>query len=273
MHPPVFEPSADIFIGNLGHLGFQRFMPHVALRPWVQCYWVIQSRLTAQGSTETLYPDGGTNINFYFTPDQEPRLSFYTRQIVNRVHLSGEQNCLGIRFRPGGVAQLLGISMPEWIGREFSAIDLGFHPLHELQKRLGELSTTQQRITLVEQWLLARMEQCSAQPGILQYLLPKLIYGADSIETVCEQIAMSRRKLERKFHEEVGLSPGQIKQFGRIKLARKLISDQPHVPLVDVAHHVGFYDQAHFIRQFQKLTGLTPGQYRKKKLSQKYNPR
>ena len=271
MHLPVFEPSADIFIGDLGHLGFRRFMPHPALRPWVQCYWVMQSRLSAQGSTETLYPDGGTNINFYFTPDQDTRISFYARQIVNKIHLSGAQDCLGIRFHPGGVFQLLGLSMPEWIGREFSSLDLEVHPLHELQKKLGDLTSIPERIGFIDNWLLAQAAQISAQPGLLQHVLPKLIYSPESIEAICEQVAMSRRNLERKFHQEVGLSPGQLKQFGRIKLARKLISDQPQLSLVDVAQYTGFYDQAHFIRQFQKLTGLTPGQYRKKKLSQKYN--
>lgn len=271
MDHPAFD-SSDIFIGNLNHLGFQRFMPQPALRPWVQCYWSIRSNLSVQGSTETLYPDGGTNINFYFAPDQEVRVSFYTRQIVNRIHLSGTQDCLGIRFHPGGVAHLLGLSMAEWIGGEFSSEDLDSRPLQELQKRLGDLTSTSARVNLIDEWLSARAKQFSASPGLLQHVLPRLIYGSDSIETVCENVAMSRRKLERKFHQDVGISPGQLKQFGRIKLARKLISDQPQLSLVDVAQWVGFYDQAHFIRQFQRLTGLTPGQYRKKKLSQKYNP-
>lgn len=272
MHYSNIESSPDIFIGNLGHLGFQRFMPNPALRPWVQCFWIIKTHLSEQGFLETLYPDGGTNLNFYFAPEQEVRLSFYTEQTVKKMFLNGQQDCLGIRFHPGGVFHLLGLSMPDWIGGEFSSSDLDFHPLQELRKRLGDLQTTQQRLRLVEQWLLERSLQFSAQPGLLQQVLPRLIYNLEPIDLICEQFAMNRRKLERKFYQEVGLSPGLIKQFVRIKLARKLINDHPDLSLVDVAQCAGFYDQAHFIRQFQKLTGLTPGQYRKKKLSQKYNP-
>lgn len=272
MHYFNLEYSPDIFIGDLGHLGFQKFAPHPVLRPWVQCFWVMRTQLSEQGFVETLYPDGGTNLNFYFAPEQETRLSFYTEQAVKKMHLSGHQDCLGIRFHPGGVFHLLGLSMPDWIGGEFSSPDLDFHPLQELRKQLGDLQTTQQRLRLVEQWLLQRSMQLSAQPGLLQQLLPQLIYNLEPIDSVCAQFAMNRRKLERTFYQEVGLSPGQIKQFVRIKLARKLISDHPGLSLVEVSQCAGFYDQAHSIRQFQKLTGVTPGQYRKKKLSQKYNP-
>lgn len=272
MHYSNIESSPDIFIGNLGHLGFQRFMPNPALRPWVQCYWVMQTRLSAEGFVETLYPDGGTNLNFYFAPGEEVSLSFYTEQTVKKMHLRGQQDCLGIRFHPGGVFQLLGLSMPDWIGGEFSSRDLDFHPLQELRKRLGDLQDTQQRLHLIDEWLLGRSPKISAQPGLLQQVLPKLIYKRESIDSVCEQLALNRRKLERKFYQEVGLSPDQIKQLVRIKLARKLINDHPGLSLVEVAQCAGFYDQAHFIRQFKKLTGLTPGQYRQKKLSQKYNP-
>ena len=32
--------------------------------------------------------------------------------------------------------------------------------------------------------------------------------------------------------------------------------------LTDLAHRYGWYDQAHFIRDFTALVGVTPGQYR-----------
>src|SRR5690606_17004320 len=108
---------------------------------------------------------------------------------------------------------------------------------------LGDLQATQQRLGLIEKWLIERSMQVSAQPGLLQQLLPRLIYKLEPIESVCEQFAMNRRKLERTFYQEVGLSPGQIKQFVRIKLARKLISDHPDLSLVDVSQCAGFYDQ------------------------------
>ena len=50
----------------------------------------------------------------------------------------------------------------------------------------------------------------------------------------------------------------------------------PQQALTDIALCSGFYDQAHFIHQFQRITGQTPGQYRRRKQSQfrmpqKYN--
>src|SRR5690606_27757175 len=108
--------------------------------------------------------------------------------------------------------------------------------------------------------------------GLPPHLLPQLIQHQSSIEALCDLAATSRRNLKRTFYLEARLTPRPIKQLNRGKLARKLSGGQPSLPLVDVAQQAGFYDQAHFNRQFQKLTGMTPGQYRRKKMSQKYNP-
>ena len=83
--------------------------------------------------------------------------------------------------------------------------------------------------------------------------------------------AIGRRQLERKFQQEIGLSPLQLKQLNRVKQARKAISQNPVRPLIEVALDCGFYDQPHFIHHFQKITGQTPGQYKTRKMSQIYN--
>jgi transcriptional regulator GlxA family with amidase domain len=95
----------------------------------------------------------------------------------------------------------------------------------------------------------------------------------ENFELLVEQQPLSRRQLERKFQQEIGLSPAHLKQLYRVKKARELIARNPAIQLIQVAHDCGFYDQAHFIRHFQKITGQTPGQYKQRKMSQIYNPR
>ncbi len=61
----------------------------------------------------------------------------------------------------------------------------------------------------------------------------------------------------------VGLSPGQLVVRARVDHARALLAGTD-VPLSEVATACGSYDQPAFSRQFARLAGETPGQYRRR---------
>lgn len=219
-------------VDNLDHLGFRSFTPHPYLHAWVQRYWIArQPRIPEQGFAEKLYPDGGTNINFRFLPNQLPEASFNAFQTLNTMEFRGSVDLLGIRFHPGGVFQLFGLDMPGLMGKVCNT--------NELDTDINN---------------------------------PRLPDSSDSIETMSAKVNLSRRQLERRFQQEVGLTMVYVKQLQRIKKARQLISINPARPLTDIAYETGFYDQAHFNRQFQKINQQTPGQYRDRKLALKAMP-
>ena len=69
--------------------------------------------------------------------------------------------------------------------------------------------------------------------------------------------------LERRTRRVFGLSPGQFVLRARIDHARALLGGTD-VPLSEVASACGFYDQPALSRQFARLSGETPGQYRRR---------
>lgn len=71
----------------------------------------------------------------------------------------------------------------------------------------------------------------------------------------------SVRAVERLFQRHLGVSPQQYLRRLRVRLAcRALVHGG--TALTDVALAHGFYDQSHFVREFRRETGLTPGAYR-----------
>ena len=252
-------------LGSLAQLGFQRFAPHPFLQPWVQCYWTLNGQVDAR--TENLYPDGGTSLMLDFAAPDLP-IRFNAKLSHDRMSLAGNLDRLGIRFHPGGAFQLLGLDISQLQGQELSLNQLGLaRPL--LQEQLAEAALRSARLQIIDNWLLQEARRFNAQLGLVQRLLPKL--AQLSVEEISHQAAMSRRQLERKFQQQVGLSPIKLKQLLRVKQARQIISQHAEVSLTQIALDTGFYDQAHFIRQFQQVTGQTHGLYRQRKLSQKYN--
>jgi transcriptional regulator GlxA family with amidase domain len=66
--------------------------------------------------------------------------------------------------------------------------------------------------------------------------------------------------LQRAFRRAWGLSPHEFQSQLRVYHARALL--QVGKALTDVATEVGFFDQSHLNRQFKRILGITPGQYR-----------
>jgi len=82
------------------------------------------------------------------------------------------------------------------------------------------------------------------------------------ISELAETSGMSLAKLERKMRSIMSTSPRELLTRIRVESASELLSSG-RLPLSDVAYRCGFYDQATFCRQFKKLTGQTPGKYRR----------
>lgn len=79
---------------------------------------------------------------------------------------------------------------------------------------------------------------------------------------IARYAAMSVKNLQRVFKKETGQTlTGYIRQ-ARIAKARDLLTDHSR-RITDVALEAGYQDLTHFERDFKRLTGLTPREYRK----------
>ena len=76
-----------------------------------------------------------------------------------------------------------------------------------------------------------------------------------------QQVAISQRQLERLYKTQVGMSPKHYARLMRIMAARLALKQKPAQSNTRLAIDLGFYDQAHFIREFTAVIGMTPYRY------------
>lgn len=95
----------------------------------------------------------------------------------------------------------------------------------------------------------------------LQYI-NKNISEKISIVQLAELTHSSVSTFERNFKKDVGMVPSKYITERRLSLAITLLSSQ--MSILEICEKCGFPDYAHFISNFKKRFGLTPGQYRKK---------
>jgi AraC-like DNA-binding protein len=117
-------------------------------------------------------------------------------------------------------------------------------------------------VKALEEFLIQR-EQLRTSPKLIQ-TAAKLLHhtrGEYRVADLADNCQVSARQLERGFQRVVDTSP---KLFARIlrfeKTQRRLMFD-PDVDLTELAHECGYFDQAHFIKEFRAFTGKTPKQY------------
>jgi AraC-like DNA-binding protein len=84
--------------------------------------------------------------------------------------------------------------------------------------------------------------------------------GAMSIAALAEEMGCSRKHLAAQFREHVGLAPKTVAGLLRFRHVLSLIDAAP-TRWTELALEAGYYDQAHFNRDFHRLTGRTPGDY------------
>jgi transcriptional regulator GlxA family with amidase domain len=80
--------------------------------------------------------------------------------------------------------------------------------------------------------------------------------GTIAIEPLARHVGITRRHLERRFNEEVGLGPKQLSRILRLQAALAVLRRQPQCTGAQVAAQCGYTDQAHLIRECRSLADL-----------------
>jgi len=93
--------------------------------------------------------------------------------------------------------------------------------------------------------------------------LEKIIYyiyhskGTIHIKDLAESLNISQRQIERILKNYIGTSPKRLSEFIQFKTSIDLLQKY-NLSLVEIAGASGYFDQAHFIKNFKKFTGITP---------------
>ncbi len=93
-------------------------------------------------------------------------------------------------------------------------------------------------------------------------LLAEHFRDIDAIKQLLGEIDVPERSLKRRFKAATGSTLIEYLQNLRIEEAKRLL-EQEELPIDEVSEAVGYLDISFFRRLFKRLTGLTPGQYRR----------
>jgi len=126
-----------------------------------------------------------------------------------------------------------------------------------LEEKLRESRSDSNRVSLIEDFLVSKLN--SGQEDLMVISAISMIYkskGNIRIKDLAKSLHISQSPLEKRFRQKVGSSPKKFSSLVRFKNA--ISQYKPDMQLTDLSYEAGFYDQAHFIKEFRDFTGDSP---------------
>ena len=255
---------------------FQTFPIEAALRSYLVRIWAFRGVLPL-GDLRLIAPSGEMKLilPFHGAPTSTTRGISYRHtesscsivgQLTSPSTISavGAIGMLGVTFKPAGARCFLGLPLAEIAESIVSSGDLPGSDWDDLASRVAETAAITTKVRKVQEFLIRSLQRGDVDHRALDLAVREieLSRGVIRIHDLSDRVGWTRRHLDREFSERVGLSPksfANIVRFQRLYALGLVSGDWPRS--LDELYE-SYYDQAHFIRQFERFTGYAPGAFR-----------
>lgn len=245
--------------------------PPPELETYIQCFWYLNRTYHGDEDGEVLWPDGCYEIIFHFGSRYQVNAtymetSFVIGSLTHYHHLRAEGNIrlFGIRLKPWGLKSLTNINVKELKDRFAPLTSILPKPtIESLEKSLIHLDY-EDGITLLKEFTTGILNQTKNEDITFLHVLSKLFQDPinQDLQAIVDMSNYSQRQFERKTAELTGLSPKKLSKVARFNQVRLKIFFNPEIDLHDCMTEFGYYDYAHFSKEFKESMGLTPNEYK-----------
>jgi AraC-like DNA-binding protein len=249
---------------------YNEFKPHPYLTPFIECYWAANADKPPFRERESLVPDGTMELMFNFG-DNYAQICNDEKIPVKGSHLIGirkhaliisqtsHQHIFSVRFRLGGAYAFFNIPSSLTANHFYTIRELLGRDYVELEEQLYEATDYLQRVMIMDQFFLSRINNISAEQVFIAKCTKTLLQQPSlKVHELANQFNTNYKNLERKFSQVIGLTPIELLKIKRFNKAILAMYSCRFSSLTEVAYECGFYDQSHFIREFKQLSGLSP---------------
>lgn len=257
------ETTHGILEPTLGRRMFElsRRPPASDLAAHVALHWIVTWELDAGDSfTQEILPHPCVNLS------SEPGLiAVYGIPLTRSPHtIESTGMVVGTKFRPGGFAGFIDCPADELNDRKVPLPDLFGDAGSELEHSLASLAGDPDgHVAAVEDFLRERLHRADPAFDLVSSVVEEMLSAppATTVAELAERHAVSPRTLQRHFRDYVGVGPKWVLKRYRMHEAAELIAAGEVDDMAALALDLGYFDQAHFISDFNAQIGQTPLAY------------
>jgi AraC-like DNA-binding protein len=179
-----------------------------------------------------------------------------------RLRAHGVVKTVAARFFAWGFFPLFDLEMPQ-LPNEIRQLKADWERLADEIAQAVQKDDDESAVAILHNFLIERALAKKLRPNEVQ-AAARLLFtrkGRGKLGDLPERSYYSTRQLERKFKEQMGVSPKSLARKMRFEQVRDHLTRDPQANLAGLAQAYGYADQAHLTRDFRQLSHKTPAQF------------
>jgi AraC-like DNA-binding protein len=246
------------------------------LSPYIEHYWFVSDDDRRPLDLQVdVFVDGRADLIFNFGAP-------YVRQVIGgkartllrsnldaqrlvpiRIRQRGAVRTAGVRFRLGGLGPFAREPLRPFTGLTPAPARIFGAGARALEATLGATRDLDLQARHLDAFFRAQLAPSSALTTFERALAAAVAAaGVTSVAELGEAAGASTRQVERLFSRFLGIAPKTLGRVLRFQTTLRALMRDPGCTLAEVASAAGYFDQAHFIKDFKRLSGGVPRGYR-----------
>jgi AraC-like DNA-binding protein len=251
----ILRPEA---VGRVFEL--RRTPPVDELAHLIERHWVVSWDLRGRPPYRQEVA-GHPCVNLVFEPHGAAVFGVHRRPDSRT--LTGRGWAVGTKFRPGGFSGFYGRPVHELTDRFARLEDVFGRDGARLADHGADAPDPQARIAAIEAFLRDRLPPPDPEIDLVHEVVLDMleVVPGTTVDALARRHAVSTRTLQRLFRRHVGVGPKWVLRRYRLHEAAEQLAAGERHDWTSLALDLGYFDHAHFIRDFRAVVGRSPAEY------------
>jgi AraC-like DNA-binding protein len=171
---------------------------------------------------------------------------------------------VGVHFKPWGISPFVDMPATELRDRWVPVDAVWQRSLDRIRNQVGDIASATETLRVVEGELRSRLAEAPSRGLDLVQSTGRRLEtscGAVSVGALTHTAGVSGNHLATQFKSHVGVTPKRVARIYRFARLILSLDALRRVDWSELAQTAGYFDQAHFSREFKDFTGHTPTEY------------
>jgi AraC-like DNA-binding protein len=221
-------------------------------------YWIIYWNLEEPYRSETLpHP----SVHLAIEQGRSEIVGVVTGRFARLIE--GKGHVFGIKFRPGAFYPFVRTPISAFTNKTCSLHEVFGMAGPAFEAALLAVDDKSEMIELANNFIRERLPEHDANVALIHEITDYIVSNREitKVDDLASRFALTKRTLQRLFHQYVGVSPKWMIKRYRLHEAAEQLNIGEAVNWPELALDLGYFDQAHFIKDFKTIVGWTPGEY------------